>query len=264
MNQSVRRVCALSGVGVVVLFFLGFWAVAGFIPPPAPTSSADVVAALFREHHDRIRVGLLIATVAAALLVPWSAEMALQLRRIEGARPVLSLTQFGLGAILALEFIYLIFFWLVAAYRPDRDPGQIQTLNDMAWIPFVGLVSTGVLQALVIGVAMLRDGDRAPVFPRWAGYANIWIALLYVPGALNVFFQTGPFAWNGLLAFYLVLVAFTGWMLLNSYLLLGAIRTDRPEARAELAWSGGGGPDLGTLVAELAEVKAALARLEPS
>ena len=262
MNQSARRVCALSGVAVVVLFFVGFAAVAGFIPPPAPTSGAEAVAALFREHHDRIRVGLLIATFASALLVPWSAEMALQLRRIEGARPVLSLTQFGLGAILALEFVYLIFFWLVAAYRPDRDPSQIQTLNDMAWMPFVGLVSTGVLQALTIGLVILRDTDRAPVFPRWAGYANVWIALMFLPGALNVFFKTGPFAWNGLLAFYLVLVAFTVWMLMNSYLLLGAIRTDRPEARAELAWSGADAPDLSVLAAEMAEVKDRLARME--
>jgi hypothetical protein len=203
---------------------------------------------------------MLIATFAAALVVPWSAEMALQLRRIEGARPVLSLTQFGLGAILALEFV----LWLVAGYRPERDPSQIQMLNDMAWLPFVGLVSTGVLQASTIGLVILRDHDRAPVFPRWAGYANVGIALMFLPAALDVFFTTGPFAWNGLLTFYLMLLGFTVWMLMNSYLMLGAIRTDRPEARAELAWSGGDAPDLAGLVGEMAEMKAAIARLEAS
>jgi hypothetical protein len=261
MNQAAQRACAISGIGVVVLFFVGFWAVAGFIPPPPPTTGAASLAELFRDDRDRIRVGLLIATVAAALLVPWSAVLALQLSRIEGRRPVLSLTQFGLGAILALEFSYLLFFWLVATYRADRDPGQIQLLNDMAWIPFVGLVFTGMLQALCIGVVILRDTGHPPVFPRWAGYANVWIALMYLLGALNVFFQEGPFAWNGLLAFYLVLYAFTGWLLLNSYLALGAVRTDRPDARSPLAWSAGAEPDAHDLVAQMAEMRTALARL---
>lgn len=74
------------GVGSVgVLFFVGFGATARFIIPPSPTDSAQQTALMFTEHHTRIRLGLLITMFAAALLVPWSAAMFIQLRRAEGS-----------------------------------------------------------------------------------------------------------------------------------------------------------------------------------
>ena len=81
----------------------------------------------------------------------------------------------------------------------------------MAWLGFVGIVETFALQGIVIGLAILKDKRETPLFPRWVGFYNFWVALLVMPGALVPFFKSGPFAWNGLLAWWLVLAAFASW-----------------------------------------------------
>jgi hypothetical protein len=85
-------------------------------------------------------------------------------------------------------------------------------LNDLAWLPFVGVVSTGVLQCLTIGAAILIDQRAQPVFPRGVGCYNILVASTIVPAGLVVFFKQGPFAWNGLIARWLLVVSFFIWM----------------------------------------------------
>jgi hypothetical protein len=51
-----------------------------------------------------------------------------------------------------------------------------------------------------------------PVFPRWVGFLNFWLAVCYTVGALLPFFKRGPFAWNGLFGFWLAVVSFFGWI----------------------------------------------------
>lgn len=229
MNAPLQKACAWSGFVCIVTFFLGFWVIAGFIPPPSPKASPAEIAELFRDDTTQIRIGMIIAMYSASLIAVWSAGMLCQLRRIEGRSPAFSYAQFGLGAVLSLEFIYLIMFWQVAAFRNDRSADSILLLNDMAWIPFVGLTSTGVMQFLIIGITMLRDRRDGPIFPRWAGYFNIWVGFMVMPGSLCVFFKDGPFAWTGLLAWYLPLTAFSLFMLVNSGLLLKAIKHQELE-----------------------------------
>jgi hypothetical protein len=164
------------------------------------------------------------------------------------------------GTLFSLEFIYLIMFWQTAAFRADTSPELVRLLTDMGWIPFVGLTSTAVVMAFALGFSMLSDERAEPVFPRWAGYFNLWVAFMFTPGSLCVFFKTGPFAYNGLLAWYLPVAVFTVWMPLNTALCLRAIAAQErehvalhgePDARLE--------PE--DLARELAAVRQELARL---
>src|SRR5215831_349192 len=155
MNRTVHKLCAWSGVLLLIIMAVGFILMAGFIPTRSPSQSATETAQFIIEHRTRIRWGMILTMFSAALLQPFYTEITLQMRRIEGRYPALALIQFGLGTLLVLEFIYLIFFWQTATYRVERSPELIQLLNDMAWIPFVGLSSTVVLGVAVFGIAIL-------------------------------------------------------------------------------------------------------------
>ena len=212
--------------GWVVSFVL----LARFIPPPSPGKSAAQVVAMFRAHTTAIRLGLVISMFACALLVPFSAVIQGQMRRIPAARSALASTQMASAALLCLEFIIPLMVWQTAAYRVDHTSAEIiRVLNDMGWIMFVGVISSACVQFASIGIAILVDERRRPVFPRWAGYFNLWISVLVAPAGVIVFFKHGPFAWNGLVSFFLPLAAFAAWIAVMVVLLFAAITQESIE-----------------------------------
>jgi hypothetical protein len=151
------------------------------------------------------------------------AMISVQLRRIEGRSPASAYCQMTLGGLLILELIVPLMIMATAAFRPDRSESAIQTLNDLGWLLLVGVVSTGVVEMAVIGVAMLGDPRHEPIFPRWGAALNLVCALALAGGALSICFTTGPFAWNGLVAYWIPVFAFGFWIIGMSILLFRAI-----------------------------------------
>jgi len=213
---------------MAVIFGTGFL-LAGFIPPPSPNASAEQIAQMYQDHANLIRTGLILTVVAAALLGPYFAVISVQMRRMEGSRPILANLQLALGAITIIEFIIPVVIMQVAAFRPDRDPAIVQTLNDIGWFLFLTVTPTFVLQLLLIGIAILGDTRENRVFPRWVGYFNVWMATLFTPGPILVYFHTGPLAWNGIFEWWLQFVAFLLWFPTNTFYLFRAVQNDDYE-----------------------------------
>lgn len=259
MNARAQRLCAWSGVVCLVLFFLGFWVVAGFIPPPSPKLTGEQLSDLFTTDRVRIRIGMIVSIFASALLASWAAAISTQMRKMEGTHSALAFTNLAVGALFVLEFIFSLVIWQSMTYRP-RDPQVLLAMNDTAWLLFVCITSTPMLQAAVMGIAVLSDKSATPVFPRWAGYLDFWVAALFVPGTIAVFFQDGPFAWNGLFTWYLPLGVFTVWMVVNTKLTLDAVSRDEAAGAASTEPA----PDLASLAAELRQVRADLDRMTAS
>ena len=209
MNPKIQMLCAWAGPAFVVSFCVGIWFVAGFVPPHLPSASGADIAAFYQSDLSRIRIGLLITSFAATLWIPWAAALSAQLKRM--VNPVLADTQLGCGIATSVFVILPIFVWMAAAYRPERNPELLLFFNDFAFIMFVGLVPPAYFQITSVGIATLFDKSPKPVFPRWVGFFNIWVALLTLPGGLVIFFQSGPFAWNGMLAFWLPMAVYGVW-----------------------------------------------------
>jgi hypothetical protein len=238
---TTRTACAWCGVAFTVLFGVGFL-IAGFLPPPSPGESASHLAHLYRHDATRIRIGLQIAWSASVLFLPFVALLTMLMKGSEGEFAPWSYTQLlaGLGSVI----VFVIPLWNVqaAVYRAQRAPQTVQALSDLGWLPFVGGWAVPAAQAVALAVVILADrGESAgadsvagsarserraaePVFPRWAGYFNIWVALLYVPAVLLPFFKSGPLAWNGVLPFWLGAAAFFGWIVVMTVLSLRALR----------------------------------------
>jgi hypothetical protein len=226
INKTLQMVCVWSGPVMIVGWVASFVLLAGFIPPPPPSYSPQQVVDMYQNNTGSIRLGLVLTLFACALLVPFAAVISTQMKRIEGQHAVLSTTQVVSGGLLSLEFIIPLMIWQTAAYRPDIGPVLIRMLNDMGWLMFVGVISTAVVEFASIGLVILNDERNTGVFPRWAGYFNLWVALLVVPAGVVPFFKEGPFGWNGILAFFVPLVVFAIWIAVMVVLLRQAINAE--------------------------------------
>ena len=67
MNARSQRICAWAGPVCAVTWVVGFFFLAGFIPPPAPSMDAHQIATMFAQHGGRIRAGLIIVGFGGAI-----------------------------------------------------------------------------------------------------------------------------------------------------------------------------------------------------
>jgi hypothetical protein len=221
MNLTAQRLCVWCGPIMIAIWATAFAFLCHFIPPPSPAKSRAALVAQFSDHTNLIRLGLVISLFSCALLVPFCAVIAAQMRRMEGVRSVLAESQLVSGGLLCVEFLLPFAIWQTALYRlHEWNPETVQMLNDMAWLMFLGIISSACIQVASIGVAILLDKGSKPVFPRWAGY--------FIP-----FFKTGPLAWNGIFAWWVPLCVYFCWFVVMVVLLLRAIGADeRAQAQA--------------------------------
>lgn len=219
---------AWCAIFYLLTVLLGWGLVAGFLfPPTPPTHTAEQIAALYNADLTRIRIGMVIVMISAMLMVPFTAVVAKYLARVEEGAGVLTFT-FLLGAAgnMLLTF-YPAIWWLVAAFRPERAAELIYLMNDMAWLQFVGGITMYLAMPLAICIAALADRSPNPVFPRWCGFVNIWLAVIILPDQLLFFFTQGPFAWNGIFGLWLPVVGFSGFWIVNMICVRSAILRDR-------------------------------------
>jgi hypothetical protein len=234
MSVNLQKLCAWGGPAAIVISFAG-WLIAGVLPLPlGPSDSAAEVVAFYAGHQTRFMVGIVIATIGVCFTLPLVATITIQMLRMEGRHPVLSFLQLGAGSITTLLNLVPQMMMGVIAFRPERSPELTQTLNDLAWMIFLTGIMPFIFQNVAIGVAVLRD--RKHVFPRWVGYLNLWVAFAFVPDVLAYFFYSGPFAWNGVLVFWLALTAYCVFLAgMCVAVRRAAVDAPRPERSGALA-----------------------------
>jgi hypothetical protein len=231
MNIRNQLICAWSVPLFMVLLGIGFGGLCGYIPPNPPSDSAADIARFYADNRQLIRTGLVLTMLGGALLVPWVAVFAHQMKRIEGPSPVLAQTQMLAGAMVVILIVIPCMLWTAAAYRPDRNPDIILALSDVGWFFFILALSLPVVQMSAIAICILGAPDQT-VFPRWLGYANAWFAILLLPGALCTYFKDGVFAWNGLIGWWITILTFFAFWTVNSVMLFKAIRHEEAEVKA--------------------------------
>lgn len=215
INKTSQLVCAHSGLVYAALLGLGAFGIAGWLPVQQPGLSAADVARVFQEDGTRIRVGMTLLALASVLWWSFAAAISLQMKRIEGQWHPLASVQLAAASGGVFAVLFPAYFWLAVSYRADTmSPDTMQLINDWCWLSFIGMYPPGFLQNLAIGFCILGDKSAHKVFPRWVGYLNIWFAVGFMPGALLVFFKSGPFAWNGVIGFWMVATLFFAWILM--------------------------------------------------
>jgi hypothetical protein len=208
-----QSICIWGGPATLLCFSLAMLPAAHFIPPLSPLMTGAELVELFRGNATGIRIAAILLMFSVAFFMTYTAAISAIIKRIEGSVAPLAYVQLAGGVIALFPFLIVAVLWTCAAYRPERSPEMTQTLNDLAWMFLVIPAPSGALQPIATTIAILSDENRPTVLPRWVGYFNIWVAILFLPGSLAGMFKTGPFAWNGLLAFWLPAVVFGVYMI---------------------------------------------------
>ena len=232
MNANSQRAAVWCGLAFGGLFFIACWPIGGLLLPPSPTLTGPELMEKYADSINWVKAAMPLGLIAAIFAVPWNAVLALQMARIEGKMPVWSVSCFGAGCTNVVIFSLPFIFWSGAFYRVDRDPALFQLINDITWLEFVMTFPPLCMQMCATAFIGLSDKSENPVFPRWACYLNLWVAFLFLPGGLAIFFQTGPFAWNGVLALWVPAVVFGIYFSSMTPVLLKAIKRQEQEQAA--------------------------------
>ena len=206
----------------------------GFVQPMSPTMTADEVAAFYRDPQNlpRIRYSMIIFNWFAVGLVPVLALIVLQIRRMAHRTPIFSYALIACAAGGPTIFLLADLFWLLAAFRPERDPQLTLLLNDFAWVTFASQVGFLVAQSVILALAIYLDDQARPVFDRWVAHFNMVIAVLLLPAAFVGLAMSGALAWDGLLTFWVRNAAIGVWIVVMGIVLARTILRQRAEEEA--------------------------------
>jgi hypothetical protein len=215
-SLKLQLVSAWCGPAFVVLFIL-FWGIVGQnLPNPSPALGPDEIALRYHDHLASIRLGFIISLIVICLYMPWTALLSAQMARIEGDFRVMSYLQLIGGALTVMVVSFSAMFWVVAAFRPERDPALVQLMSDVGWLCIDTQYACTTVQMIAAALIGLADKSEEPLFPRWVCFLTIWCGLSFIPASLTGVLKTGPFAWNGLLSYYIPYAAWLGWFSIAS------------------------------------------------
>jgi len=231
IKTNIHLFCAYSFLAYAGIFVLGWWVIAGFMPPHLPSAGAEQIVAQLKANVMGIRIGMVLSMVAAMFYMPLTAVIAYHIARIEGYIGPLTWCQIMAGVCSVMLTYLPAMYWLITVFRLDRAPEQTLMLNDIAWLNIVGGLTIYLPTLFTISIASFIDKSQQPVFPRWFGYICLMVFMGQASGQLVFFFKTGPFAWNGLFAFYIPMIVFFIWFIAAFYLMRKATleHSQRPD-----------------------------------
>lgn len=230
-SLNYEMISAWCGPLFVLIFVMSFGVLGHNLPGPvSPALSPAEIGAHYVRNLSDLRLGWVISLVFISLYLPWSAQISEHMRHIEKHSRVMTYLQLITGALTVFVVSFGMLCWAVACFRPERDPAIIQTLHDIGWESLELQWAITTVQMFAMALVGLADKRETPLFPRWVCFLSIWCGLSFVPASLTLYFKTGPFAWNGLVGFYIPYAAWLVWCLVASYFMIKDIRRRMSKA----------------------------------
>jgi hypothetical protein len=212
----------ITGASLVILL-IAYAAFPGFWPPMSPQLSAGEVATFYREHTAWIRFSMITFNMCGIMLLPLFGVLVVQMKRMTNQSQAFAYVFLSATVSSSTIFALADVFFATAAFRPNRDPEIVLVLNDLGWLVFVAPVGMALVQMAMLALAIYHDNGPGAIFPRWVGHFSVAVAIAMAPSTLSVTFDSGPFAWNGVISFWLRNIAFGTFVLVMLVTLRKAI-----------------------------------------
>jgi hypothetical protein len=229
IDPLIMRIFIWTGVALVAATIVGFGWLMHMVPPPSPADSPQETLGWVQHYQISILIGAALVTFFWSFWVTWAAPIILYVRRMERV-PLLtfaSLANVGGGAAVITT---IAVSWTVMAFRAE-NPLIVQAFNDLGFFLFLYTWPPFAIWMIIIATAIFRDVNSEPILPRWVAYYNLSAAMLMAPASFMGLFKTGPLAYNGVLAFWLVAIDFFVWMVVMSVVMLKVINRDAERIR---------------------------------
>ncbi|WIA55325.1 hypothetical protein N6H05_20170 [Sphingobium sp. WTD-1] len=224
ISAKAQRFMLWWGWLMMIAFGLSYWLLIRLLPLNPATDTAAQVAAFYQANSLPIRIGAVICSWCAAFAIPIYVVLVAQSIRLEKGIPIWSILQFGGGMMMTIFLVLPPLFWGVAAFSPGRPPEVTLLMHELANLTLVTTDQFFIFNMVPIAyLALSRRGHPLNPFPRWYGYYVVWTALMFEIGAFAFLPRTGPFAWNGLLTYWIPFTIFGVWMTMTLIVLLRAI-----------------------------------------
>lgn len=191
------------------LFGLIFVYYGKVMPPPKPGLSQDEIVAFITTNAESMQIAWVLLSLTLGFASLSSGLIVTQMKRMIGVSPALAYAYLAVLAVAALPgCMFCAIMFELAAFR-QRDPQLLVLLYDMALLSFVGSLGCFVAQYTVFAIAIFLD--KRGIFPKWLAYMSIWGIVTELVAVPIWVFRRGPYAWDGLISFYLGTVIFIVW-----------------------------------------------------
>lgn len=237
IEYRIQLGAALCGPIFLVVYLIFWWGIADFVPPKSPALGAEQLTTWYHSNDTSIRIGQTGAIVSLGLLYAFWLDICLHIREIErsrGMRPFLYIMCLN-GAI--LNFVILntsSLAWLVCTWT-DIGPQAVESWQRFAWFTFFIPFPAYLINVLTQGLAILMDDRPDPWLPRWVGYFCLMLVTTSATGVCVAIFNQGPLAWNGAIAFYVVLIGYAIWVLLVGVMMTRSVLRRRRAFETEVS-----------------------------
>jgi hypothetical protein len=187
---------AATGIVFVILAVIGFAVV---IPnPPDLNAPATDWATYYLNHHDAVRAGLVILSIAIFFFI-WFLGTLTSLLRIAAGTPRLPSIVLIAGTVAIGTLLIGLVPEAVAAYRPQGvDPNITRDLSDTFVLSGVAGIPAFTAFFGATAIIILRTG----AFPAWLGWLLVVAAAVQPLTFGALFTKTGAFAGDGVLGLF--------------------------------------------------------------
>jgi hypothetical protein len=206
------------------LFGLVFVPLSWMMPPRSPSSSLPAIVNFMQSPNLLIACTILILSVGLSAV--GNACYMVQMRRMS-VSPVFRFA-FMAGSIVGaiVGCLFPMFCFGLGAFRPGYEPQILAMLYDFGYLSFIGSLGCFCLNWSMLGLSILLDKNN--ILPKWLGYYVVWQFMTEFFVATVWIAKTGPFAWDGLLAFWFNMVIYVPWQIIIYVCIYRAIK-NQPE-----------------------------------
>lgn len=202
------------------LFGIMFVPLSWMMPPRSPAASMPEIADFMQSPNLLVASTVLILTIGLSAIA--NAVYMTQMRRMSVSPAFRFAFMAGAMTGAIVGCLFPLFCFGLGAFRPGYDPEILATLYDFGYLSFIGCLGCFCLMWSMLGLSILLDKNN--ILPKWLGYYTIWQYVSELFACSVWIAKTGPFAWDGVLAFWFNMAIYVPWQIVVYVCIYKAIK----------------------------------------